>query len=54
MTLLKFLVAAVIFLAAGPFAMKFLFGNKRTDEYVDAGLPMAPKEGGLHVKEVCL
>ncbi|XP_052282106.1 putative polypeptide N-acetylgalactosaminyltransferase 10 isoform X1 [Dreissena polymorpha] len=50
-TLIKFLVAAVIFLAAGPFAMKFLFGNKRADEYVDAGLPMAPNEGGFHGKE---
>jgi len=43
-TLLKYVVAAVLFLAAGPMAMKFLFGNRSTDEFVDTavGMPVAP------------
>lgn len=45
-TLLKFVIAAILFMAAGPLAMKFLFGGdkKFTDEFVDAGLPVAPRE----------
>lgn len=54
MTLLKFLVAAVLFLAAGPLAMKFLFGGdkKYEDEFVDVGLPVAPREQGALKFEV--
>ena len=46
MTLLKFLIAAIIFMAAGPVAMKFLFGGRQMkDIYVDnpRGMPVAPK-----------
>ena len=48
-TLLKLVIAAVIFLAAGPVAVKFLFGGggkKYTDEYVDVphgAMPVEPK-----------
>ncbi|XP_053399480.1 putative polypeptide N-acetylgalactosaminyltransferase 10 isoform X2 [Mercenaria mercenaria] len=49
-TLLKFVIAAVIFLAAGPVALKFLFGGgkKYADEYVDVphgAMPVEPREG---------
>ena len=47
MTLLKFLIAAIIFMAAGPLAMKLLFsgGRHMKDVYVDdpRGMPVAPK-----------
>lgn len=46
-TLLKFLIAAVIFLAAGPIAMKILFSGSRhmKDIYVDdpRGMPVEPR-----------
>ena len=48
-TLLKFLIAALIVLAAGPLVMKMLSGGgKRLDEYIDVprGLPVEPRENG--------
>ena len=56
MTLLKFLIAAIIFLATGPIAMKFIFGGRQMkDIYVDdpRGMPVPPKQTG-HVIEVYL
>ena len=44
-TLLKFLIAAVIFMMAGPVALKFMFGGRHVkDIYVDnpRGMPVAP------------
>ena len=53
-TLLKYLVAAVIFLVTGPIALKFIFGGRQMrDIYVDdpRGMPVAPRES-RHVVEV--
>ena len=55
-TLLKYLVAAVIFLVTGPIALKFIFGGRQMrDIYVDdpRGMPVAPRQG-KHVVEVYL
>jgi len=53
-TLVKFVVAAILFMAAGPLAMKFLFGGEKkyNDEYVDAPLPVAPRENNALQFEV--
>lgn len=55
-TLLKFVIGAVIFLAAGPVAMKFLLGGGKryTDEYVDTrgAMPVEPGHEGKALRFV--
>ncbi|XP_060572434.1 putative polypeptide N-acetylgalactosaminyltransferase 10 isoform X1 [Ruditapes philippinarum] len=54
-TLLKLVIAAIIFLAAGPVALKFLFGGggkKYADEYVDVPRGMMPLEPGRAVERI--